>query len=462
MEPASRDAYRLFNEGSAALAQIEVTGMPVDMERLDAADKEISGYIRGYESTLRESVIYSTQRARFGKDSNVNSRDQLAVVLYQDRRLAGAKRSAKTGKYTLDDKDLADLQDHQDTPEEVNEYLRTFRKLQKLYKMKSTYLDGFRREAVNGRIHGFFNLHKVKTYRLSSDSPNLQNIPVRDPVVGKVLRSLIRPSRDGYVIVETDYKTLELITGGSLHKDPNMRDHLLTGYDFHKETANDLFLIEGAVTKVLRNIAKISNFSLVYGDYYASIATKAWKAAIHEKIGERTVREHLAAKGIKHLGAENFLTDDSFMLHTKGVVDRFWEVRFPTFHKWRNRIWEDYCRRGYLYTATGFRVAGVFKRNEIYNIETQGVSAHCMLYALIQAQKEIAARRMGSRIISTIHDSVLAEVPEHEVDSYIEMMNECMTARVMEKWDWINIPLATEAEVGSPDWATKKPYEKAA
>lgn len=452
MKPASPQAYALMHEGSLALSRMESIGMPVCAERLDTAIADIGNRIKGMEAELRSMPEYEEQRKRYGAKTKLGSREQLADILYNVMGHPGGVINPETGKLSLDDEDLREI----NTP-----YTKLFQRTQKLEKLRGTYLAPFKRELCNGRVHAFFNLHKVTTYRSSSDSPNLQNIPIRDPDIGKVIRGIIKPSDPNNVIVEIDYSTLEVVIGACLHRDPSMMEYLTTGFDFHRATAQDCFFLGEDVPKPLRQMAKVTNFSLIYGDYYAAIAKKLWKSAESATYNDVPVHEYLKTKNIRSLGTEHNMSPDTFTYHMKGVCDRFWSQRFPVFAKWRNDTWEGYLRNGCLYTKTGFRIHGVYKRNEILNVETQGCAFHCLLKSVIEITKEILKRRMGTRLICQIHDSILAEVPRQEVDDYIEMANAIMTHKLAAQWPWIVLPLSTEAEVGEDSWASKKAYHKA-
>jgi DNA polymerase-1 len=362
----------------------------------------------------------------------------------------GGQVNPETGKLSLDDEALQEI----NTP-----YAKLFQRTQKLAKLKGTYLMPFKRELYKDRVHAFFNLHTVTTYRSSSDSPNLQNIPIRDPDIGKVIRGIIKPSDPNNVIVEIDYSTLEVVIGACLHRDPTMMEYLTKGLDFHRDTAQDCFFLGEDVPKPLRQMAKVTNFSLIYGDFYVAIAKKLWRSAESATYNGIPVHEYLKTKNIRSLGAEQNMSPDTFTHHMKGVCDRFWSERFPVFAKWRTDTWDSYRRNGCLYTRTGFRIHGVYKRNEILNVETQGCAFHCLLKSVIEITKEILKRRMGARLICQIHDSILAEVPRQEVDDYIEMATSIMTYKLAAQWPWIVLPLGTETEVGE-SWADKKPYHK--
>lgn len=453
MKPYTPQAARLMMEGAIALSRVESAGIPICSQTLADNQTQITQMIREKETEMRDSPIYYRQRRKWGKNASINSRDQLSRILFDELGIEGGIRSGN-GKYQLDDEVLDDLE----LTGDAETYINNFRQLSKLYKLNGTYLEGIKREVVNGRLHGFFNLHLVGTYRSSSDCPNLQNLPIRNPLGSKFIRSCVRPSKPGWVLVETDYSTLEVVIGACIHKDPNMRSHLLEKYDFHKATAAELFCLS-EVPKAFRQLGKLANFSLIYGDYYVSIAEKMWKGAKNLDVGGVPFLEHLSKNGIKRLGNKDLLSEDSFMFRVKKVTDRFWEQRFPVFSDWRDSTWESYNRRGYIYTPTGFRIWGVYRRTEVYNVETQQSAFACLLLSVIEMQKRINKRRFQGSIISQIHDSILSLVPEVEVSEYIAELDEVMTTYVMSKFPWISIPLSTESEVGQPCWHSKKPFE---
>ncbi|NBW99802.1 hypothetical protein EBR03_09560, partial [bacterium] len=175
MKPAFPQAFRLMHEGALALSKMECNGLPVCVETLQKVKGAVDAEIRETEDTLRSSEEYRLQRRRFGAKTKLGSREQLATVLYKDMGLQGARVNEKTGNIILDDEVLSEI----DSP-----YTRLFQRSQKFQKLKTTYLNGIERELCGDRIHGVFNLHLVTTYRSSADSPNLQNMPIRDPEIG--------------------------------------------------------------------------------------------------------------------------------------------------------------------------------------------------------------------------------------------------------------------------------------
>lgn len=424
--------------------------MPVCLETLAKTKAAVDQEIRTVEDRLRDSYEYKLQRRRFGAKTKLGSREQLATVLYKDMGLEGAKINEDTGNIVLDDEVLNQI----DTP-----YTRLFQRVQKFQKLKSTYLNGIERELCGERIHGVFNLHLVQTYRSSADSPNLQNMPIRDPEIGTLLRSIIRP-KPGKNIVEIDYSALEVHIAACYHRDPTMLEYLETGHDMHKDVAIECYKLD-KIEKAIRTAVKsFFTFAEFYGDYYASIARNLWKfAETHQMESGKFLVDYLKSKGLTNLGHEQAMAADSYMQYIYNVDKAFWEQRFPVYNRWRKSWYQEYQRNGYFHTLTGFRVWGVYKRNEVINSPVQGSAFHCLLRSLIEIQRIIEQRKMGTRLIAQIHDSLLAEVPEDELDDYIGMATGVMTNWLKAQWKWIITPLQTEVEVGE-SWATKKPYLK--
>jgi DNA polymerase-1 len=452
MKPASPQAYALMHEGSLALSKMESVGMPISVDRLEKAIADVSDQIRTNEETLRGMMEYQEQRKRYAAKTKIGSREQLADIYYNVLGFPGKVVNPETGKLSLDDEALKNL----NTP-----YTQLFQQTQKLVKLRSTYLLGFKSELCNGRIHAFFNLHIPVTYRSSSDSPNLQNIPVRDPFVMNIIRSVICPHNPDNVIVEIDYNQLEVNIAACYHKDPTMLDILDSGTDLHKDSTLGCFKLD-AVEKPIRQAVKgLWTFAEFYGDAPAAIAQNLWRFAEgHKMLSGKPLIEHLSDKGIKTLGYEKAMTPDSYMHHIHKMHDHFWNDRFAVYNKWRKSWYQEYLRNGFFHTLTGFRVWGAFKRNEVINNPVQGSAFHCLLKSVTELTKRLEASRMKARLFCQIHDSLLAEVPRAELDDYIEMAEEVMTRWIRTQWPWIIVNLKTEVEVGEDSWASKKAYHK--
>lgn len=460
MKPATRDATRLFHQGVLALSKMESIGLPVDVAKLNKAQTDVQQEIRIRESNLRKHEIYGTQQRRYGAECNLNSRDQLAWVLYEHLKLPGAKKSKKSKKYILDEDALLLLD---------SDYVAEFLQLQKLYKLKGTYLDALERDCVNGRVHGFLNLHNVKSFRGSADSPNLNNLPSRNKSITKYVKGCVCPP-EGWYLVEIDYSALEVHVAACYHKDTTMIDNLESGFDMHTATSkqcyqyDDKWISENkGLAKTLRTAAKSDAvFGWFYGNYYVDVARRLWKTA-----GKTGMLEHLSSVGIKRLGIEfdeveqkwiANMDKDTFVSHIKSVEDDFWNVRYRQYGQWKKDWYREYLAKGYFHTLTGFLWRGVEKRNFVINCPVQGSAAHLLLQSIIDIQKEIEERRMQSRLFLEIHDSLLALVPASELHDFVAMANYRMTTGLRRKWGWVLLDLKTEVELSPISWSDKKPY----
>jgi DNA polymerase-1 len=459
-QPATAGAFKLFHQGTLALSRMEAVGMPINLPKMQANREEVALKIREGEAKLRKHEVYKTQQKIFGKETSLGSRDQLAYVLFQHMKLKGAKKT-KNGKYKLDDDTLRLLD---------MEYCDSYLSLQKLVKLKGTYLDALCNLAVNGRIHGSLNLHKVKSFRGSAEEPNLNNLPSRNKIVTAYVKGAVCPS-PGYLIVESDYGALEVRVAATYHKDATMLSYLETGYDMHREIAKQCFIYDDdfiaanpSLTKDLRTEAKgAATFAFCYGSTHPEVAQRLWKIA-----NKKNMLAHLASKGVKRLGMEYDEAEarwivthgpDAFVTHIKNVEYDFWNVRFPSYGQWRLDWYRAYMQKGFCMNHTGFMWYGVERKTFINNFPIQSSAFLLLLQAIILIQQELIKRKMKSRLFLEIHDSILAEVYEPELEEYIALTTDIMTNKMRQMYDWLCLDLVVEHEYSPISWADKKPYE---
>jgi DNA polymerase I-like protein with 3'-5' exonuclease and polymerase domains len=177
------------------------------------------------------------------------------------------------------------------------------------------------------------------------------------------------------------------------------------------------------------------------------------------------LKDHLAKKGVHKLGKcdpEYDPVPGTFEYHIWEVERRFWNKRFPVYAQWKKDWYNAYLEKGYFLTHTGFKIGGDFRRNQVINYPVQGSAFHCLLMSIILVNKELAKYKMKSKLCIQIHDSMTGDVPNDEVQDFLDITNEVMTKKVPAMWDWINIPLDAEAEVtpAGGSWADKKVWEK--
>jgi len=458
IKPTRRDAYQLIHDGAIAFARMEGRGIRIDTEFLNKSISETENKIRKYSEKLKTHKIYKRMRKRFGEKTKLGSREQLSKILFEEMGFEVTKRTA-TGQPAADVEHLNNV----DSP-----FVRRYIEYQKLIKMNSTYLKGIRRETVNGFCHPFFNLHTVITYRSSSDSPNFQNMPLRDPKIGNIVRRCVT-ARPNHYFVEIDFSGIEVRVAACYHKDPRMMKYIKDdSTDMHRDMAAQIYKLETEqVDKAIRQSGKnLFVFPQFYGDYYINCAKNMW-GEIGKRglaLGKKDLYRHLSEKGIGELGAvdpEKKPKPGTFEYHMKKVEEDFWKRRFKVYGKWKKWWWDKYLERGHFDFYTGFRSEGIFKRNEVINSPIQGSAFHCLLWSLIQLMKAMQKRKMKSMVIGQIHDSIVADVRKDEFNEYIELANDIMTRRLLKHWPWIITPIEVEVEASPLNgaWSEKEEIE---
>jgi len=447
------DGYNLLHQGSIALSEMEANGMHIDSAYLKKATEQTSYRIKALEEKLRDCDEYKLQRRRYGIKTKLTSRQQLASVLFQDMEYKPLAHT-ETGRPQLDETAL----------EKINtRYTKGFIRLEKLNKLLSTYLIPIQREVCGEHLHAFFGLHLVTSYRGQSDSPNLQNIPIRDPVQGPTIRKAFIPESE-CAIVEVDYSSAEVRVACALSGDEKLTYDATEG-DMHRDMAAECYMLNKKdVVKKVRQAGKNSFvFAEFYGDYYKQVSANLWGAIERNKLTTASgvsLYNHLLSKGITGRGECNpneKPVPGTFEFHIQQVEDRFWNKRFKVYHAKRRQWVEEYNNQGYIDIVTGFRCNGPLSKNQVMNMHIQGPAFHCLLWSLITLTKEIKRRKMKTKLICQIHDSVIANVPLSELDDYLELANDTATKRIRKAWDWITVPLVVEAEMSTINWYEKKP-----
>jgi len=304
----------------------------------------------------------------------------------------------------------------------------------------------------------------------SSQNPNFQNFPIRDPERGKLIRQCFIP-RKGRVLVEIDYSGIEVKIAQCYHQDPVMFKYLTDpNSDMHRDMAVDCFLLGDAkeVTKQSRYVAKNQFvFPEFYGSYYVDTAAGLWNAIGSMKLVTTAgvpLKKHLARKGIKELGLcdpNKRPRPGTFEHHIKAVEDDFWGKRFSVYAKWKEQWFRAYQSKGYFDMLTGFRCKGLYKRNEVINLPVQGAAFHCLLWSLIQLQNYIIKKGLRTLIVGQIHDCLVLDVPMSEIQIILNAARRIMTKNLVREWRWITVPMGIEVDV-TPEggsWFDKAPWE---
>lgn len=473
MKPISLDAYRLLHKGSLALARAEANGIRIDVDQLDSAIRQCSERIKHLSKRLREDEIYQVWKKAYGDRMKLGSREQLGKVLFDHMGMDYRGERTATGRYQVNEEVLSNL----DLP-----FTKRFNRLEKLKKLKVTYLEGIRREVINGFLHPSFNLHTVSSYRSSSSAPNFQNIPIRDPKIGKVIRQCFIP-REGHVLIETDYSGIEVRIAYCYHQDPTMREYLFDSTkDMHRDMAMEVYKISKKDWKQIdpsqqKQIRYCGKNQFVFPQFYGSVwfqcAPALWESCTKMNLqgpGGIPLREHLANQGMTKLGVvlkkgkkENLEPEQdpspgTFGLHVQQVEQNFWQRRFPVYTEWKKKWVQQYREKGYFDMKTGFRCQGLYRRNQTINLPVQGAAFHCLLWSFIEMDKAIRKRKMRAKLVGQIHDSILADVPIDEVQDYLHLIKEVISIRLGEAWKWLLVPMEVEVDVAESNWHDKKTW----
>lgn len=345
------------------------------------------------------------------KDVNLNSSQQLAHILFEVLKLTPVKKTTAKTAYSTDAEVLETLAREHIVP-------RLILKNRELFKLKSTYLDALG-EYVNpktGRIHTTFSQTAAATGRLASFDPNLQNIPLEGGI-----RAAFKAA-PGHVYLSADYSQIELRVLGYLSQDPSLIEAFQAGQDIHARTATGLFNVAlDQVTSEQRQLAKRINFSILYG---------------------------LTPYGLsKDLNIP--------FNEAKLYIERYL-AQFPGVVSWMEKIVAETKDRGYVTTWLGRRryLPGIYEKNKnLYelarrmaiNTAAQGTAAEIMKKGMIQLFKELN-QYSGTHMLLQIHDELLLEVPEHQINDVEQLVKKTLESVV----SW-NIPLKVTTRVGR-DW----------
>ncbi|MCU1496576.1 MAG: polymerase, partial [Acidimicrobiales bacterium] len=392
----------------AVLARMEHLGVGVDRAELQALADRLSAEVKELTVAIQEDA---------GKEFNVNSTPQLRTILFDELGLEPTKKT-KTG-YSTDAASLEKLSGQHP----IIDHLLRYREVEKL---RSTYGEGLLAEvAADGRIHATFNQTVARTGRLSSDAPNLHNIPVRSEM-GKEFRKAFVPA-EGFDLLVADYNQIELRCIAHLAEDPGLIAAFEAGDDIHTATAARIFHVDAAdVTGAQRAKSKMVSYGLAYGMEAYGLATRL------------NIPRAEAAE----------------------ILDAYFTA-FPAVKAYMERTVAEARERGYTETLFGRRRPipelassnrGIKQAGErqAMNAGIQGLAADIFKVALIRLDEALDARRAESRVVLQVHDEVIVEVPpaEHDVIA-------ALTLQVMRDAADLRVPLEVNLAFGN-SWATAK------
>ena len=390
------------------LFDMEQNGIRVEADALKQYGDQLAGKIAELEKEIYEEA---------GETFNINSPKQLGVVLFENMKLPGGRKT-KTGYSTAADV-LEKLAPEHPVVAKILEY-------RQYTKLKSTYADGLANYIQDdGRIHGKFNQTITATGRISSTEPNLQNIPVRMEL-GRLIRKVFIP-KEGYRFVDADYSQIELRVLAHCSGD----EHLIQAYkeqsDIHRITASQVFHIPfDEVTPQQRRNAKAVNFGIVYG---ISSFGLSQDLSITRKEAAKYIDDYFAT----YPGIKTFL--DHAVTHAKeeGYVVTLFGRRRPV---------PELSSSNFMQRSFGERVA--------MNSPIQGAAADIIKIAMIRVNQRLKDQKMKSRLVLQVHDELLIEAYEPELDEVQNILKE-----EMEHAAELKVPLEIDMHTGD-NWYEAK------
>ena len=385
------------------LAKMEYTGVAIDSGYL----KELSSYMTEKLAEL-EDFIYQLA----GEPFNINSPKQVAEVLFDKLELKSKKKKSRSTSAEV----LEELAEEY----EICDYILQHRKFSKL---KSTYTDVLPTliSKRDGRIHTTYNQALTVTGRLSSSNPNLQNIPIRSEE-GNKIRSAFCAQNPDSLILSADYSQIELRLLAHVSKDENLIHAFTSGEDVHTMTAANVFGVEvSEVTKDMRRKAKAVNFGIVYGQSKYGLAKSI---------------------GISNAEAQEFI--DKYFEHYPGVKQYMEDKK--QFANQNGYVETIFGRKRYLASelmSPNFQIREFAQRAAI-NQPLQGTAADLIKMAMIEVDKQLVAKGLKTKMIMQVHDELVFEVPQEELETV-----KALVLEAMELGQPLSVPLEVDINCGT-------------
>lgn len=398
------------------LAEMELNGIKIDGKEISVLEKSVADELRKVEKKIFKLA---------GREFNINSPQQLGDVLFNKLKLKGKVRKTGGGALSTAAGELEKLREEHGIIDPILDY----RELQKL---KTTYIDPFPSLiGQDGRIRTTYNQTGAATGRLSSQDPNLQNIPIRTELGRQFRRSFV--AEDGYQLVSFDYSQLELRIVAKVAGDKKMIDTFKRGEDIHATTAAEVFEVrpEG-VTKEMRRQAKVLNFGIIYGMGSLAFARAAG-------VSRDRAREFMDKYFNKFSGVARYMEEMKKTAHYQGYVESYFGRRRPLL---------DINSSMPQLRAQSERIA--------INHPVQATAADLMKLAMIGVHNYIHKElKVGQdvRMLLQIHDELVFEIKKDKVKKVCPEIK-----KIMEEVSELDVPIVVEVKVGS-NWANVEEFK---
>lgn len=389
------------------LAAMELEGINLDKAFLNNLAEDLNNDIATLEASIYKEA---------GEEFNIGSPKQLGEILFDKLKLVEKPKKTRTGQYSTAEDVLSYLAADHTIIQNVLDY-------RGLAKLKSTYVDALPEQVEeDGRVHTDYMQTVAATGRLSSNNPNLQNIPIRTER-GRQVRKAFVPKNEDYVLLAADYSQIELRIIAALSEEDTMIEAFKNGEDIHASTAAKVFNVPiNEVTREQRSNAKTVNFGIIYG--------------------------------VSAFGLSN--QTDLTRSESKDLIDTYYKT-YPKLRNYMSNLVDDAREDGYVSTVLGRRrylkdinssngvVRGAAERNAV-NAPIQGSAADIIKVAMINIHKKLAEGNFKTKMLLQVHDELVFDVPKNELEDI-----KTLVKTEMESAYTLNVPLDVEVGVGN-DW----------
>lgn len=395
--------YDLEQPLSRVLAGMELQGIKADASVIEQLGAELEGRVLELKGKIYELA---------GMEFNIGSPKQLGEVLFEKLGLP-VKKKTKTG-YSTDADVLEELAPYHDIIPSILMY-------RQLSKLQSTYVEGLLKEIRpnTGHIHTFYRQTIAATGRLSSQFPNLQNIPIRLEE-GRQIRKAFVPSEPGWYMLAADYSQIELRVLAHISGDQGLKEAFLHDMDIHTKTASDVFGVRPEdVDSNMRRQAKAVNFGIVYGISDFGLSNNL---GITRKEAAQFIEQYFVA----FQGVRKYMDDIVMQARRDGYVTTLLE------------------RRRYLpeIKASNFNLRSFAERTAM-NTPIQGTAADIIKLAMVKMDQELRTRGLKSRMLLQVHDELVFEVPEDELETMKKLVPDVMESAIE-----LDVPLKADVSYG--------------
>ena len=387
------------------LSEMETEGIKIDISYLEKLDKEFEEDLE----KLKKEIFKKS-----GEEFNLNSPKQLGEILFDKLKLVSKPKKTKTGQYSTSEEVLSSLANDHKIIEDILEW-------RSLDKLQNTYVKSLPNEvsSLTNRIHSSFNQTVTTTGRLSSNNPNLQNIPIRTANGQKIRRAFI-PRGSDYILMAADYSQIELRVIASMSNEKNMIDAFVNNQDIHTMTASKIYNVDPeSVTREQRGNAKTVNFGIIYG-------VSAFGLSQQTDLNRSESKVMIDNYFLNYPGLKKYMSDQIDFARNNGYVETIMG---------RRRYLQNINSQNNMLRSSS-------ERNAI-NAPIQGSAADIIKIAMININSELKKQSLKSKMLLQVHDELVFDVHKSEKDQIKDIVKTTMESAVK-----LKVPLKIDLEFG--------------